>query len=151
MEQSKELQVRLQELEGKVIKLEGKVYVVQKVNYYQSRFYLYCGVRTFVKYANEFERFLDAIEITQGAEPWRPNPDQIHTIMSDKIENAPEVREAENAITTVSGGLVNMFNKLQENPSEADLKSAGMMVSIANTLISAGQLQINLLKAKRGV
>jgi len=114
------------------------VYRVTGVNFYQGRFYVYCTGRTFVKYTEEFERFLDNIVLT----------DKIINEMQDNIANTPAVKEAENAISTVNGGLVDMFRKLQENPTEMDLKVAGTMVSIANTLVNVGQLQLNVMKAK---
>jgi hypothetical protein len=121
-----------------------------------NNYTVYSPQRTFVKNESQFETFLRQIKLLPIDEPVKkvfiPNKELI-TLKTEIIMD-PETTTALTAATyetaTVNTALLNMFNKLSNNPTESDYKQAEAMSKLANTIISAKQMQINFFKLKQG-
>lgn len=155
MEDSKRLKSLL-ELKHRSFELNRVRYDVTDVRFYMNNYTVYSPQRTFVKSESQFETFLREIKILPIDEPLKkvfiPYQEQktLKTEMIMDIQTTTEVATATNEAATVNTALLTMFNKLSDKPTEADYKQAEAMSKLANTIISAKQMQINFFKLKQG-
>ena len=66
-------------------------------------------------------------------------------------ETKTAVGAVNNNAASMATGLMDMFNKIVANPTPENIEAAKAASALGNTMVSLGQMQVNLLKLKNNV
>lgn len=133
---------RVNELVGKRYRYRRKDYKVLKVTCRLGRFVVKTDSNWFVFDAGQqIEGFLSEIQELVEKE----NEQQNNTIMSSEVT---VIDQSVSHTDSMSAKLMEMFETLSGNPTDADYKKAEAMCKVVHTVVSVEQTKLNYMKLK---
>lgn len=175
MDRSEKLQNALSGLNGRLFRWEHKTFHVQKTRHDGRLYFVYTQLRTFVYESAEFEKFLEAITLLEGdaadeklqtqmdesGTMWHGSDTRIFNNTKNDTDMSTENKQHDESVTavittavntteTVTGNLVNMFNKLSKNPSPETIEQAKAMCGLANAIVGVERLKMDFVKLSQG-
>lgn len=144
----------LDALKGCRFKYRGKIYCVKDTEVRFGKNKIQTDLRAFVWDDVQLEDFINEItdlkpitEAVQRPPGCNETNNKQNTIMAQS-ESIAVMNASVASADAMNLKLMDMFNILSENPTEADFKKAEAMSKIVNTVISVEQTKINYLKLK---